>query len=80
MTIVPLDPDPDFPNLPRIAEAERRGWSEEQKWRRHLQEVAESSKRFDHRRRELLRAGMPEAEAAIEAVRLPPPWMNRMRS
>jgi hypothetical protein len=75
--IVPLDPDPDFSNLPRILDGERGGWGEEQKWQRHLQEVEENAKQFDHRRPELVREGMSEIEAAVEAAKLPVPWMNK---
>jgi hypothetical protein len=76
--VAPLDPDPDFPGLPRVPDKERRGWGEAQKWHWHLQEVGANAKHFDRRRRERMRGGMPELDAALEAAlevaKMPLPW------
>jgi hypothetical protein len=61
--------DPDFPNLPYIPDNIRSIWSEDEKFKRHCQEIEENALLFNQR----LRDGMPPAEAA----KLPVPWMNR---
>jgi hypothetical protein len=80
LPVVP-DPDPDFPHLPRFPDKERRGWGEEQRWKRHLRELEENARRFDRRRRELVREGMSEIEAGIAATKppLPTPSMNKVK-
>jgi hypothetical protein len=78
--IAPLT-DPDFPSLPLVSDDERLSWSEEQRWKRHLQEIGENAETFDRRCRDGIRKGLSEIEAGIAATKpaLPTPWMNRAR-
>jgi hypothetical protein len=65
-----LPHDPHFPNLPPVSDAEYRRWTKEQRWKRHLLEVAEAARIFGA----LQAVGMDIFEAA---ERVPTPRMNR---
>jgi hypothetical protein len=62
--------DPHFPNLPPVSDAEYRRWTKEQRWKRHLLEIAEAARIFGA----LQAAGIDLFEAAEN---LPTPRMNR---
>jgi hypothetical protein len=63
-------PDPDFPNLPFISDAEWAAMSKEQQSERHTLEVREAARVFDA----LQAAGMDIFDAA---EKVPTPRMNR---
>jgi hypothetical protein len=69
-----IDPrrDPHFPNLPFVSDEEWAGWTEQQKWQRHLLEVAEASRIF----RAMQDDGMDPFEAAERVAREHVPRMN----
>jgi hypothetical protein len=52
--------DPHFPNLPFVSDEEWKTWTEDQKWRRYIPEVAEAAKIF----KSMQDAGMDPFEAA----------------
>jgi hypothetical protein len=62
--------DPHFPNLPYISDVEWQRMSKDDRWQRHLLEVAEAARIFDKRQA----AGMNIFDAADN---LPVPRMNR---
>jgi hypothetical protein len=66
----PFEPDPDFPTLPLISDADFAQMTEPKKFDRHVLEVAEAAKLFD---------GMQAAGASIfvAAENVPTPRMNR---
>jgi hypothetical protein len=64
--------DPDFPNLPFVSDAEYAKWTEEQKYRRLLEEIAEAARIFA----DLQATGMDVFEAA---KRVPTARANRAR-
>jgi hypothetical protein len=65
-----MSTDPHFPNLPLVSDAEFEKWTEQQKFARHVLEIAEVQKIFDARQV----AGMDIFDAAEG---LPIPRMNR---
>jgi len=63
-------PDPDFPSLPYVSDAEYSNWTNKQKADRHTLEVREAAKMFDA----MQAVGMNIGDAA---ERVPTPRMNR---
>jgi hypothetical protein len=63
-------PDPNFPALPFVPDEEYRRWTKEQRWKRHLLEVAEAARIFGA----LQAAGVNIFDAA---ERVPTPRANR---
>jgi hypothetical protein len=68
-----MSKDAGFPNLPFVSDREFAGWTEKQRWDRHVLEVAEAARIFGARQA----AGMDIIEAAKN---LPIPRMNRRES
>jgi hypothetical protein len=67
---VDLGPDPDFPTLPFIPVEVRMKWSENEKFKRHCQEMEAANAVWMARQA----AGQSAADAALD---LPIPFMNR---
>ena len=65
-----MQPDPDFPNLPYVSDAEYATWTNEQQQKRYTLEVAEAAKKFA----DLEASGLDPFEAA---ERVPVPRANR---
>jgi hypothetical protein len=65
-----FQPDPDFPSLPRVPAAIRERWSEDEKFRRHCEEIAVVEAIW----RERQKAGQSAIEASFG---LPVPHQNR---
>jgi hypothetical protein len=62
--------DPDFPGLPFVPPHVRAGWSEDEKFTRHCQEIAAGTEIWQERQR----AGQSAVEASFN---LPVPHQNR---